>query len=205
VSLQAFRETQAQSKRSAIMQAASRLFAEHGFREVSTAALAAAAGVSTATLYRYFPDKESIFGAVIDELVSDVIQTRAVRSEDSENRLRDLALRYADLLSDPLVVGLIRAVVADRGNSSAFGERLETQGNGIFEKEFETEIRALLKAHNSPELDHVSQASRELRGVLEHNTLLPELLFHVQPDRGELPAMVDQALDSWSRRWIPSS
>jgi len=187
------------------MQAASRLFATHGFREASTAALASAAGVSTATLYRYFPDKESIFGAVIDELVSEVIQARALRSDVSENRLRDLALRYADLLSDPLVVGLIRAVVADRENSSAFGDRLETHGNGIFEKEFEAEIRALLNAHNALELDNVTQASRELRGLLEHNTLLPELLFHVQPDRNELPAMVDQALDSWCKRWIPSA
>lgn len=203
MSLQAFRKTRAHSKRTDIMDAASRLFAAHGFREVSTATLAAEAGVSTATLYRYFPDKESLFGAVIDELVADVIQAPAVRSSASENRLRDLALRYADLLSDSMVVGLIRAVVADRENSSAFGERLETHGSGILAKEFETEIRALLSEHNPEEATSTSQASMELRGVLEHNTLLPELLFHVQPDRGELPGLVDRILDSWCRRWIP--
>jgi len=203
LSLQAFRKTRAHSKRTDIMDAASRLFAAHGFREVSTATLAAEAGVSTATLYRYFPDKESLFGAVIDELVADVIQAPAVRSSASENRLRDLALRYADLLSDSMVVGLIRAVVADRENSSAFGERLETHGSGILAKEFETEIRALLSEHNPEEAASTSQASMELRGVLEHNTLLPELLFHVQPDRGELPGLVDRILDSWCRRWIP--
>ncbi len=203
MSLQAFRKTRAHSKRTDIMDAASRLFAAHGFREVSTATLAAEAGVSTATLYRYFPDKESLFGAVIDELVADVIQAPAVRSSASENRLRDLALRYADLLSDSMVVGLIRAVVADRENSSAFGERLETHGSGILAKEFETEIRALLSEHNPEEAASTSQASMELRGVLEHNTLLPELLFHVQPDRGELPGLVDRILDSWCRRWIP--
>lgn len=203
MSLQAFRETRAQSKRSAIMDAATRLFAEHGFRDVATAALAAEAGVSTATLYRYFPDKESLFAAVIDELVSDVIQAPAVRAYESPDRLRDLAMRYAELLSNPLVVGLIRAVVADRESSSAFRDRLETHGNGIFAQEFETEIRALLNVHNPAEADDAIQASRELRGTLEHDTLLPELLFHVQPDLVELPAMVDASLDSWSRRWIP--
>lgn len=184
------------------MDAASRLFAEHGFREVSTAALASQAGVSTATLYRYFPDKESLFGAVIDELVADVIQAPAARSSGSENRLRDLALRYAELLSDPMVVGLIRAVVADRENSSAFGERLETHGSGIFAKEFEAEIRALLGKYNPAEMADATQASMELRGVLEHNTLLPDLLFHVQPDCGQLATMVDRVLDSWRKRWL---
>ena len=202
MSLQAFRKTQARSKRSAILDAASHLFAEHGFREVTTAALAAEAAVSTATLYRYFPDKESLFAAVIDELVADVIQAPAVQPGISENRLRNLALRYAHLLSDPVVVGLIRAVVADRESSSAFGDRLATHGSGIFEKEFEAEIRALLGEQNSEELTNATQASAELRGTLEHNTLLPELLFHRQPDQGNLATMVDRTLDSWLKRWV---
>ena len=70
MSLQAYRDARAREKRADILSAASRLFAERGFAQVSTAALAEEAGVSTATLYRYFADKESLFVAVIDSSVS---------------------------------------------------------------------------------------------------------------------------------------
>ncbi len=201
MSLQEFRDTRARTKRAAIVEAASRLFAERGFREVSTATLAAEAGVSTATLYRYFADKESLFGAVVDSLISNVIQVSADKPHASEDRILELSLRYAYLLSDPVVVGLIRAVVADRQNSSAFRDRLEVHGNEIFANEFDSEITALLDERNPDEASNALQASIELRGALEHNTLLPELLFCEQPYGGDLEAMVDRTLVSWRKRW----
>ncbi len=201
MSLQKFRDTRARTKRAAIVEAASRLFAERGFREVSTATLAAEAGVSTATLYRYFADKESLFGAVVDSLISNVIQVSADKPHASEDRILELSLRYAYLLSDPVVVGLIRAVVADRQNSSAFRDRLEVHGNEIFANEFDSEITALLDERNPDEASNALQASIELRGALEHNTLLPELLFCEQPYGGDLEAMVDRTLVSWRKRW----
>ena len=202
MSLQEFRDSRARAKRADILQAASQLFADEGFQNVSTARIAAEAGVSTATLYRYFQDKESLFGAVVDALVSDVIQALADRPYSLEDRLHDLALRYALLLSDPTVVGLIRAVVADTQNQSGFRDRLALHGSEIFANEFDAEITELLAERNPAEAANALQASVEIRGALEHITLLPELLFHEHPPRQELETMVERTLASWRRRWL---
>ena len=202
MSLQEFRDSRARAKRADILQAASKLFADEGFQSVSTARIAAEAGVSTATLYRYFEDKESLFGAVVDALVSDVIQALADRPYSLEDRLHDLALRYALLLSDPVVVGLIRAVVADTQNQSGFRDRLALHGSEIFANEFDAEITELLTERNPHEAANALQASIELRGAIEHITLLPELLFHEHPPKGELEAMVERTLESWRTRWL---
>ncbi|NRQ36147.1 TetR family transcriptional regulator [Nonomuraea sp. NN258] len=54
------RELQRQRARAAISGAAVRLFLERGFDEVGVAEVAAAAGVSKPTLFKYFPTKEDL-------------------------------------------------------------------------------------------------------------------------------------------------
>ena len=202
MSLQEFRDNRARAKRADILDAASRLFSERGFRDVSTATLAAQAGVSTATLYRYFEDKEALFAAVVDALVADVIQAVANQPASLEDKLHDLALRYALLLSDTVVVGLIRAVVSDSQSSSGFRDQLALHGSEIFADEFDSEITDLLTEQNPAEAANALQASIELRGALEHVTLLPELLFNEYLPRDELESAVERTLASWRRRWL---
>jgi AcrR family transcriptional regulator len=50
-----------------ILEAARRLFAERGVEQVSLEAVAHAAGVSKATLFRRFGDRQSLFLALLDE------------------------------------------------------------------------------------------------------------------------------------------
>jgi len=52
------------TRRDELAGTAARLFAERGFHGTTTRALAAAAGVSEALLFRYFPDKEALFLAM---------------------------------------------------------------------------------------------------------------------------------------------
>jgi AcrR family transcriptional regulator len=53
--------------RARILEAARRLFAERGVEQVSLEAVAHAAGVSKATLFRRFGDRQSLFLALLDE------------------------------------------------------------------------------------------------------------------------------------------
>src|SRR5438445_13502971 len=53
-----------EERRAAIIQAVRRVFAERGFHGTTTRALAAAAGVSEALLFKHFPDKEALFSAM---------------------------------------------------------------------------------------------------------------------------------------------
>jgi AcrR family transcriptional regulator len=54
-----------EERRSAIVQVATRIFAENGFHGTTTRQLAKAAGVSEALLYKHFPSKESLFDAIL--------------------------------------------------------------------------------------------------------------------------------------------
>src|SRR5262245_53878308 len=54
----------AEERRAAIIQAVRRVFAEKGFHGTTTRALAEAAGVSEALLFKHFPNKEALFSAI---------------------------------------------------------------------------------------------------------------------------------------------
>src|SRR6516164_5294703 len=53
-----------EDRRAAIVKAVRRVFAEKGFYGTTTRALAEAAGVSEALLFKHFPDKEALFSAM---------------------------------------------------------------------------------------------------------------------------------------------
>jgi AcrR family transcriptional regulator len=54
----------AEERRAAIIQAVRRVFAERGFHGTTTRALADAAGVSEALLFKHFPNKEALYSAM---------------------------------------------------------------------------------------------------------------------------------------------
>ena len=53
------------AKEAAIVDAATRIFGERGYEEAHTAEIAAAAGVTERTLFRYFPSKEKLYRRVM--------------------------------------------------------------------------------------------------------------------------------------------
>ena len=79
------RRTQASrtaSTRAALISAARRLFAEHGYGEVGTEQIALAAGVSRGALYHQFADKADLFAAVLESVEVDVT-TRLIEAVDA--------------------------------------------------------------------------------------------------------------------------
>ncbi len=62
------REEKSERSRRQVLDAALQLFSRQGYRATSVREIAEAAGVSTGNLYHHFPDKESIFNTLLDEL-----------------------------------------------------------------------------------------------------------------------------------------
>ena len=73
--------------RAALLRAAGRVFAEHGFHRATLEAVAAGAGVSKGALFHYFPSKEQLFLALLEDRlgagVSDIEAVVAERGTDS--------------------------------------------------------------------------------------------------------------------------
>ena len=61
------REEKSERSRRGVLDAALYLFSHHGYRATTMREIADRAGVSTGNMYHHFPDKETIFNALIDE------------------------------------------------------------------------------------------------------------------------------------------
>src|SRR6266478_1694832 len=66
---------QPEESRAAILKAAAQEFAEHGIAGARTDAIAREARVNKALLYYYFKDKETLYGAVLDDAFSGLKST----------------------------------------------------------------------------------------------------------------------------------
>jgi AcrR family transcriptional regulator len=102
--------------RSAIIDAAERLFLERGFGSVSMDELAEAAGVARRTLYNQFASKEEIFREMLLRVSGQLerafppgIETRG----DVEEVLRLIGRMILKLHENPGYLGFLRMVVAD--------------------------------------------------------------------------------------------
>src|SRR5438309_3047028 len=60
------------SRQEQILEAAAKLFAEHGYADTDTQLLADELGVGKGTLYRYFPSKEALFLAAADRVMGQM-------------------------------------------------------------------------------------------------------------------------------------
>ncbi len=90
---------QPEESRAAILQAAAREFAEHGIAGARTDAIAREANVNKALLYYYFKDKETLYGAVLDEAFSG-LRMAVFRVLDSELPPREKILAYVGAYFD---------------------------------------------------------------------------------------------------------
>jgi AcrR family transcriptional regulator len=63
---------QVKDKRTAILEAALKLFTERGFHGTSTAHISKEAGVATGTLFNYFPTKEDLINSLYFEVKGDL-------------------------------------------------------------------------------------------------------------------------------------
>src|ERR1700730_12403446 len=90
---------QPEESRAAILRAAGLEFAKHGIAGARTDAIARAAGVNKALLYYYFKDKETLYGAVLDNAFSGM-KTTVFHVLDSELPPREKILAYVGVYFD---------------------------------------------------------------------------------------------------------
>ena len=96
------RERKKRQTREALTRAALELFAERGYDETTLAEIAEAAGVSTRTIFAYFPSKEDILFATTQEMCDALTCALAERPAgmDTLTALREFVLSPAHEKSD---------------------------------------------------------------------------------------------------------
>ena len=129
-------ESRTERKRRAILEAATALFLENGYRGTSMDSIATVARVSKQTVYKHFSDKEALFNAIVVATVNEASDTVAAAvhelpdSGDLAADLRALARRELELVLQPRILRLRRLVTAEAARFPSLGRMFYERGPG---------------------------------------------------------------------------
>lgn len=129
-------QERARATREHILDTAARLFGERGIANTSTNRIAAEAGVSIGTVYRYFTDRAVIVDELLERLLGTIEQRITQRLVGiSEESPETLVAGLLEIITDELVANapLVRALVAG----------VQFYSSGL--PEFEPRLRILVK------------------------------------------------------------
>jgi AcrR family transcriptional regulator len=117
-------------RREEILDAATKLFAEHGYADTDTQQLADKLGVGKGTLYRYFPSKRELFLAAADRgmrKLCQYIDASISAIEDPPEKIAEVFRSYLTFFADhPELCELLiheRALFKDRKTPTYFEHR----------------------------------------------------------------------------------
>lgn len=194
-------------KRAAILAAARELFSQHGYDKTSLLRVAEAAKVSTATLFRQFPNKAALFEAIVLNFWSELdTPGPAPAPGDPGAGLRSLGSRYAALLLRDGMAGIFRLVISE---APQFPELARIQFD-LGKAPFFDEVRRYIEdedASGSLDVDDPEMAATQFLGMISNYVLWPRMLL-VDWDlpAGKVDHVVDSAVDTMLARYrVPAA
>ncbi|WP_185961428.1 TetR/AcrR family transcriptional regulator [Telmatospirillum sp. J64-1] len=119
------------SKREQILAAAREEFLEYGYAATTMDAVAARAGVSKATIYAHFENKQTLFGAMITNRCEQSFDKLPVPRGDARSlrtELHALGLMMIRLIYAPEAIALYRVVIAESARQPELGEIFHVSG-----------------------------------------------------------------------------
>jgi AcrR family transcriptional regulator len=121
-------------KRQAILEAATRLFLQHGYLGANLDEVAQAAQVSKQTIYKQFESKEALFLEIVrgmTDAASDAVHDSRppfAAGDDVAAYLHDYACRQLQIVLTPRLMQLRRMVIGEVGRFPALGRDLYAGG-----------------------------------------------------------------------------
>jgi AcrR family transcriptional regulator len=118
------------------MEAAITVFLQKGYKGASVDEIAALAGVSKQTMYKYFDDKEALFSEIVLGTIDQIGEPfyEAIVSlqepEDLERDLRELARRLVAIVMQPRLLQLRRLVIGEAARFPELGRAYYERGPG---------------------------------------------------------------------------
>ncbi len=191
-------------KKIEILTAARGVFLREGYAAAGMEVVARVAGVSTATLYAYFPSKAKLFEIIVHDAVHHMagpVRESVQAKGDARARLTSLALAYAAFMSRPATRAMFRMVAGERRRFEAVadhvlrGARQDLGGAAI-------QLIEELIATGELAADHTARAAGQLLGMLDHPTLVLGLTAgdEAQPVR-PLADICDDAVETFLARY----
>ena len=189
-------------KRALILKAARELFLATGLEATSMDQIAAAAGVSKATLYNHFESKDALFAEVMraqyETLAEDLGQVDA--DALPVKALADFARRLIGLVTRPEHVSLVRVIIGVAASNPAISEAYFRYGKAAAFRALGAYLAAKV-ADGTFEIDDVYLAGMQFLGAIKEPLLWPRVLGGAP--RGEVEDVVDRAVRMAMAEWQP--
>lgn len=118
-------------RRSAFVAAAREAFFTHGYAGTTMSSIAAAVGGSKTTLWSYFPSKQDLFVAVVDDLVETygaALEVPMDPQEPVEDALRRFGHAMMRIVLSPPIIALHRLVTGEAGRFPELGPLFYERG-----------------------------------------------------------------------------
>ena len=115
------------AKRASIVDAAAGCFAEKGFERTTTADICRAAGISSGSLFHYFPNKRAVFTAIFTDDAAETAERleTAAEADDPLAALLDVVAELAGQVAHPAVVRLVLEAAAQAARDDEFAELIQ--------------------------------------------------------------------------------
>ena len=185
-------------KAAAILAGGMQEFLIHGYAATSMDRVATAAGVSKATVYSHFQDKERLFTALIEQLVQGKFRSifdTTDRAEPPEPKifLRELADRFLDMgANEPQFLNFMRVIIGESGRfpelAQAFVRNIERNSFGMLCEYFESCPQLKLA---DPEA-----SARIFIGAIVHFLIVQEMLHGKDIVPMERDRLINTLIDS---------
>ncbi|MCP2258828.1 transcriptional regulator, TetR family [Streptoalloteichus tenebrarius] len=150
-----------EAKRRHILGAAAACFARKGFERSTVADICAAAGISSGSLFHYFPTKRAIFSAIFEQDGRDN-RARLAAVADADDPWEAVLSVVDDLarpLEDPAMAGLAIEVAAHASRDADFAALLARNDRELAEGLAELLRRAAAEGRTDGSVDPATAAS----------------------------------------------
>jgi TetR/AcrR family transcriptional regulator, regulator of autoinduction and epiphytic fitness len=183
-------------KTAAILNGAMQEFLENGYAAARIDKIVAAAGVSKATLYRRFPNKEALFTALIQQMPSKTEFFQMQNPQLFEEEPTTFLKRYANKMLDnvalePQILTFLRIIIGESGRfpelARAFVQTIEKPNLDFLAQYF--------AAHPKLQLADPEVAARTFVGTLIHFVILQNMLHGEEIIPIERDRLLDSLLD----------
>ena len=203
MTVEEYRATVTREKRRAVLDAALAAFLKRGYDGTSMAQVARQADVSSATVYKHFPAKADLFGAIMERFWENEegAAPPAPVPGNPRSGLTEIGRHYAGLLTRPDTVPLFRVVVAEVPRFPELGEKLYQLGKLPYLNRLRAYLEAEMKA-GTLSITDVTLAKRQFLGMINDLVFWPRMLVPdaaLSPD--EVERVVDEAVETFVARY----
>lgn len=193
-------------RRQAFVNAAREAFFANGYAGTTMSSIAGTVGGSKTTLWSYFPSKEELFAAVVDDIVEHYGQALSVEMPDDDDivgALRQFGRALMNTIMSEQIMALYRLVLSEATRfphlAEMFYDRGPRQGKArLAEYMGRAMDRGLLRRGDPMHLVF------QLAGLFQAGIYQTKLLnLETHCDDAMIEAEIEAAVDTFYRAWRP--